>query len=255
MTGAPISRTFLHPLANIDMTKKNLAAFTLIELLVVITIIAILASIAFPVFNTVTERANQTKDLSNIRQIGVALKLFASDHEGSYPVTKDPDTPGGAAISTANQAFRELFPNYLTNEEIFAVKGSAYSKSVPDNRIDQTPSGGNYSQTLKAGENSYSYITNLTETSNSAFPVVADGFVDPISSPPAYSTDKTQKGGVWAAKRAIVLNCDGSVNNLICDPTAKTPMRTSASGTKVSIFDTSDPTNWLGASNTPVNPE
>jgi prepilin-type N-terminal cleavage/methylation domain-containing protein len=71
--------------------NKNLSAFTLIELLVVITIIAILASIAFPVFNTVTERANQTKDLSNMRQVGVALKLFAGDHEGSFPVTVDPD--------------------------------------------------------------------------------------------------------------------------------------------------------------------
>jgi prepilin-type N-terminal cleavage/methylation domain-containing protein len=255
LTGASVSRNFSAPLVTHPHDKKNLAAFTLIELLVVITIIAILASIAFPVFNTVTERANQTKDLSNIRQVGVALKLFASDHEGSFPVTKDPDTAGGAAITTANQAFRELLPNYLTNEEIFAVKGSAYTKSVPDNRIDQTPSGGNYTQTLKADENSYSYVTNLTETSNSAFPVMADGFVDPVGSPPANSTDKTQKGGVWAAKREIVLNCDGSVNNFICDPTSKTPTHTGNSGQKVSIFDTSDPTNWLGATNLAVNPE
>ena len=56
--------------------KKTTSAFTLIELLVVITIIAILASIALPVFNGVTERANQTKDLSNAKQIGIALKLF-----------------------------------------------------------------------------------------------------------------------------------------------------------------------------------
>ena len=49
--------------------KKNTSAFTLIELLVVITIIAILASIALPVFNGVTERANQTKDLSNANRL------------------------------------------------------------------------------------------------------------------------------------------------------------------------------------------
>jgi hypothetical protein len=215
----------------------------------------VLDSIAFPVFNTVTERANQTKDLSNIRQVGVALKLFASDHEGNYPVTRDPDDSSSGAITTANQAFRELFPTYITNEEIFAVKGSAYTTGAPDNRIDQTPSGGNYRQTLKAGENSYSYILNLTETSNSSFPVVADGFADPVSNPPVYSTDKTQKGGVWAARRAIVLNCDGSVNNFICDPTKKAPVHTSAGGQKVNLFDTSDPASWLGSSNTVVNPE
>lgn len=234
--------------------NKNLSAFTLIELLVVISIIAVLASIAFPVFNTVTERANQTKDLSNIRQIGVTLKLFATDHEGSFPVTTDPEDSTSGPITTANQAFRELFPNYLTNEEIFSVKGSAYTKSTPDNRIDQNPTGGTYTETLKAGENSYAYVTNLTETSNAAFPVVADGFANPVTNPPVYTTVKSDKGGVWAAKRSIVLNCDGSVNNLSCDATAKAPMRTSTSGTKVNLFDTSD-ANWLGSTNLAKNPE
>jgi len=235
--------------------KPTSAAFTLIELLVVITIIAILASIAFPVFNTVTERANQTKDLSNIRQLGVILKLFASDNNGNYPSIVDPTNPSSAAITTANQAFRELFPTYLTDETIFAVKGSAYTKNTPDNVIDQNPSGGNYTQTLKAGENSYSYILNLGETSNSAFPLAADGFATGTEKAPKYSTDKTQAGGVWAGKRAIVLNCDGSVNNQVCDTKLLVPTHTSASGTKVSVFDTSDGTNWLGSSNTAVNPE
>jgi prepilin-type N-terminal cleavage/methylation domain-containing protein len=238
------------------MKKPADAAFTLIELLVVITIIAILASIAFPVFNTVTERANQTKDLSNIRQIGVGLKLFAADHNGSFPVTQDPSSNGPPDITTANQAFRTLFPSYLTTEDIFAVKGSAYTKTNPDNKIDQNPTGGNYVDTLKAGENSYSYILNLTETSNASLPLVADGFSDPVANPPLYNVDRSQKGGVWAAKRAIVLNCDGSVNNLVCDtdPAILAPTRTSSTGTKVSIFDTTDP-NWLGSANTAVNPE
>jgi prepilin-type N-terminal cleavage/methylation domain-containing protein len=233
--------------------KRTTSAFTLIELLVVITIIAILASIAFPVFNTVTERANQTKDLSNIRQVGVALKLFAGDHSGNFPVTRDPDGTGNPDITTANQAFRTLFPAYLTTEDIFAVKGSAYTKTNPDNKIDQNPSGGIYSDTLKAGENSYAYVLGLTETSNSSFPVVADGFVDPVGVPPQYSADKSVKGGVWGAKRSVVLNCDGSANNLVCDGTLKAPTRTSSGGSKVNLFATD--TDWLGATNTVVNPE
>jgi prepilin-type N-terminal cleavage/methylation domain-containing protein len=236
------------------MKNTPSSAFTLIELLVVITIIAILASIAFPVFNTVTERANQTKDLSNIRQLGVALKLFAGDHSGSYPSTKDPDSTGAPDITTANQAFRTLFPAYLTTEDIFVVKGSAYTKNNADNKIDQKPTGGNYTDTLKAGENSYAYVLGLTETSNAAFPVIADGFADPIGALPKYEIDKSQKGGVWAGKRAIVLNCDGSANNFVCDSTILTPTRTSSGGTKASIFDTTD-SNWLSASNTAVNPE
>ena len=77
-------RTLNNPQTPIPM-KNTHSAFTLIELLVVITIIAILASIALPVFNGVTERANQTKDLSNAKQIGLALKLFASDNNGAFP--------------------------------------------------------------------------------------------------------------------------------------------------------------------------
>jgi prepilin-type N-terminal cleavage/methylation domain-containing protein len=239
--------------------KHAKSAFTLIELLVVITIIAILASIAFPVFNTVTERANQTKDLANIRQVGVTLKLFASDHNGNFPVTKDPDGTGAPDITTANQAFRTLFPTYLSNEEIFSVKGSAYTKNTPDNVIDQNPTGGNYNQTLKAGENSYAYILNLTETSNPSLPLVADGFQDPVGTPPIYPTDKSVKGGVWGGKCAIVLNCDGSVNNLNCSTVTATtyaPMRLPSTGgtNKINLFATTD-SNWLGSTNTAVNPE
>ncbi len=234
--------------------KKNTSAFTLIELLVVITIIAILASIAFPVFNTVTERANQTKDLSNIRQIGVALKLFAGDHAGNFPKTKDPDSTGAPDITTSNEAFRTLFPSYLTTEDIFAVKASAYTVNTPDNTIDQNPTGGNYTETLKAGENSYSYILGLTETSNALFPVVTDGFADPPATPPVYVTDKSVKGGVWAGKRAVVLNCDGSVNNLVCDGTILAPTRVpTAGGARINLFQSD--TEWLGATNTAVNPE
>ena len=65
--------------------NTKLSAFTLIELLIVITIIAVLASIALPAFTGVKERADQTKDLSNAKQIALALRQFAIDNNGSYP--------------------------------------------------------------------------------------------------------------------------------------------------------------------------
>lgn len=229
--------------------KKATSAFTLIELLVVITIIAILASIAFPVFNTVTERANQTKDLANIRQIGVTLKLFAGDNNGSFPTKVDPQNSNSADIQNANEAFRVLFPTYLTNEEIFAVKGSAYTKTTPDNRIEQ---GFPYTNTLAAGENSYAYIPSLTETSNASFPLVADGFAAGPPSPPAYVANRAAVGGVWAAKRAIILNCDGSANNLVCNSTMLAPSRTSSGGSPINVFAVD--TDWLQAANAALNP-
>ena len=58
--------------------------FTLIELLVVIAIIAILAAILFPVFARVREKAHQTQCLSNLKQIAMAEKMYASDHNDSF---------------------------------------------------------------------------------------------------------------------------------------------------------------------------
>lgn len=59
--------------------------FTLIELLVVIAIIAILAAILFPVFAQAREKARQTSCLSNLRQLGTGMSMYAEDSDGRYP--------------------------------------------------------------------------------------------------------------------------------------------------------------------------
>jgi prepilin-type N-terminal cleavage/methylation domain-containing protein/prepilin-type processing-associated H-X9-DG protein len=57
-------------------------AFTLIELLVVIAIIVILLSIAIPVYTGILERGKATKDMSNLRQIGLATQTYLNDNDG-----------------------------------------------------------------------------------------------------------------------------------------------------------------------------
>jgi prepilin-type N-terminal cleavage/methylation domain-containing protein len=64
---------------------KNRRGFTLIELLVVIAIIAILAAILFPVFAQAREKARQTSCLSNLKQIGLAFKMYVQDYDERWP--------------------------------------------------------------------------------------------------------------------------------------------------------------------------
>jgi prepilin-type N-terminal cleavage/methylation domain-containing protein len=59
--------------------------FTLIELLVVIAIIAILAAILFPVFAQAREKARQTTCTSNVKNLGLAVVMYAQDYDETYP--------------------------------------------------------------------------------------------------------------------------------------------------------------------------
>ncbi len=92
--------------------------FTLIEMLVVIAIIAILVGILFSVFGPVREQARQTQCISNLSQLGIALKAYRTDH-GRYPFAPmydnvtDPDHPkyvGG---------FSALYPTYVDDKSLF----------------------------------------------------------------------------------------------------------------------------------------
>ena len=88
------------------MTKKSLRGFTFIELLVVIIVIGILFSIGFPVYSGVLERAKITKDMNNLRQVGLATQTYMNDNDGVL------FTAGGIWMT-------QLHPKYLAAWSIF----------------------------------------------------------------------------------------------------------------------------------------
>lgn len=67
-------------------TSRSRPGFTLVELLVVIGIIAILMSLLLPTLGRVKEQANRTACASNLRQLGIMVQLYATQHRDYVPL-------------------------------------------------------------------------------------------------------------------------------------------------------------------------
>jgi len=108
------------------MVRNSSRAFTLIELLIVIGIIIILAILATNVFKSVLDHGKAVKDMSNMRQIGMALQTYLNDNDQNLPLT---------AVWPGTSTTPGLYQKYIGTRKVFQSpfdhRASAESDTAP----------------------------------------------------------------------------------------------------------------------------
>lgn len=117
--------------------REGARAFTLLELLVVIAIMAALVALLLPALNGARERGRGAYCLNNLRELGLALQIYADDHDDALPYNMGADgihktVAAQEYLNWANDVMSWDLEPENTNTMLLAIGGlGPYVAGVP----------------------------------------------------------------------------------------------------------------------------
>ena len=215
----------------IRITPDTRRAFTLIELLVVITIIGVVVSITLPLYSHITQQSAETKTLSNMRQMGAALLLYAGDNNSQLPGRV---TNGADPTQTPNK-WPTLLQSYVQDTHVYNspipdLNGKTYRVTDPtkyfNNNVNYTSyiyNGFNDMGTLNgsSGSNQSTFVPRLNTINLTSGTILlgipypqANQFYMDFSEGAGNNNDVLNRTAFFN-REAVYVFCDGSARSLV----------------------------------------